>query len=74
MQLGLHGITLAWAVEGLLLLWLGIRFRSALTRAGGYGVLGLATLGQRLSRPPHQILHRVAEPVDDGDLGLCQIL
>ena len=26
-QLGLHGITLAWAVEGVLLLGLGARFR-----------------------------------------------
>jgi len=43
-QLGLHGITLAWAVEGVLLLWLGVRFESALARLGGYGVLALATL------------------------------
>lgn len=43
-QLGLHGITLAWAVEGVLLLWLGLRFQSALARVGGYGVLALATL------------------------------
>src|SRR5262249_55962079 len=40
-QLGLHGITLAWAVEGVLLLWLGLRFASGLARAGGYGVLAL---------------------------------
>ena len=43
-QLGLHGITLAWALEGLLLLGLGVRFHSALARVGGYGVLGLAVL------------------------------
>jgi uncharacterized membrane protein len=43
-QMGLHGITLAWALEGLLLLGLGVRFRSALARVGGYGVLGLAVL------------------------------
>jgi uncharacterized membrane protein len=43
-QLGLHAITLAWAVEGVLLLGLGVHFRSALTRAGGYFVLGLAVL------------------------------
>ena len=41
-QLGLHGITLAWAVEGALLLWLGVAQRSPLTRAFGYGVLLLA--------------------------------
>jgi uncharacterized membrane protein len=41
-QLGLHGITLAWAAEGLLLLVLGLRLGSGLARAGGYGVLALA--------------------------------
>jgi uncharacterized membrane protein len=41
-QLGLHGITLAWAAEGVLLLWLGKAQRSPLTRAFGYGVLALA--------------------------------
>ncbi len=41
-QLGLHGITLAWAIEGVLLLWLGVAQRSPLTRAFGYGVLLLA--------------------------------
>jgi uncharacterized membrane protein len=41
-QLGLHGITLAWAAEGVLLLWLGVAQRSALARAFGYGVLALA--------------------------------
>ncbi|MFN8091470.1 MAG: DUF2339 domain-containing protein [Vicinamibacteria bacterium] len=43
-QLGLHGITIGWALEGLLLLWLGVRNRSWLTRAAGYGVLALAVL------------------------------
>jgi hypothetical protein len=43
-QLGLHGITLAWALEGLLLLALGARFGSRLARVGGYGVLALAVL------------------------------
>jgi uncharacterized membrane protein len=41
-QLGLHGITLAWAAEGVLLLVLGLRFGSPLARAGAYGVLFLA--------------------------------
>ena len=40
-QLGLHGITLAWAAEGVLLLALGLRFDSALARAGGYAVLAV---------------------------------
>ncbi len=43
-QLGLHGITLAWAVEGLVLLGLGVRFASPLARAAAYAVLGLAVL------------------------------
>jgi uncharacterized membrane protein len=43
-QLGLHGITLAWVAEGVLLVALGLRFRSALARAGGYLVLALAVL------------------------------
>ena len=43
-QLGLHGITLAWAVEGVLLVWLGLRFESALARLGGYGVLALTVV------------------------------
>ena len=41
-RLGLHGITLAWALEGLLLLGMGLRYQSALARAGGYAVLTLA--------------------------------
>ncbi len=43
-QLGLNGITLAWAAEGLVLLGLGTRFRSLQTRAGGYAVLALAVV------------------------------
>jgi uncharacterized membrane protein len=43
-QLGLHGITLGWAVWGLLLLGLGARFGSAATRLAGYLVLGLSVL------------------------------
>ena len=56
-QLGLHGITLAWAIEGVLLLWLGVRFGSRLLRLGAYGVLALA-VGRLLVR--HLPLH--AEP------------
>ncbi len=41
-QLGLHGITLAWGLEGALLLALGLRFGSPLARAGGYVVLVLS--------------------------------
>jgi uncharacterized membrane protein len=41
-QLGLNGITLAWAAEGVVLLGLGLRLASPLARAGGYSVIGLA--------------------------------
>jgi uncharacterized membrane protein len=53
-QLGLFGITLAWAGEALVLLWLGMRHDSTLTRTGGYAVLGLA-VGRLLVR--HLPLH-----------------
>jgi uncharacterized membrane protein len=43
-QLGLHGVTLGWALEGALLLALGTRFGSPLARLGGYSVLGAAVL------------------------------
>jgi uncharacterized membrane protein len=53
-QLGLFGITLAWAGEALVLLWLGERNNSRLARAGGYGVMLLA-VGRLLVR--HLPLH-----------------
>jgi len=53
-QLGLFGITLAWAGEALVLLWLGERNNSRLARAGGYGVMFLA-VGRLLVR--HLPLH-----------------
>jgi uncharacterized membrane protein len=53
-QLGLHGITLGWAAQGAALFALGIRFRSALTRLGGYAVLALA-VGRLLTH--HTPLH-----------------
>ena len=43
-QLGLHGITLGWAAEGVVLIALGMRFASARTRAAGYAVLVLAVV------------------------------
>ena len=43
-QLGLHGITLAWGVEALVLLGLGVRLASRLTRGAAYAVLGLTVL------------------------------
>ena len=53
-QLGLFGITRAWAGEALVLLWLGERNNSRLARAGGYGVMLLA-VGRLLVR--HLPLH-----------------
>ncbi len=53
-QLGLFGITLAWAGEALVLLWLGERHDSRLARAGGYGLMLLA-VGRLLVR--HLPLH-----------------
>jgi uncharacterized membrane protein len=43
-QLGLHGVTLGWALEGLVLLALGTRFASDRARAGGYAVLLFAVV------------------------------
>jgi uncharacterized membrane protein len=43
-QLGLHGITIGWALEGVVLLAIGRKFESSWARAGAYGVLGLAVL------------------------------
>ena len=54
-QLGLHGITMAWAVEGVVLLALGCRFESLWTRLGAY--LVLAATGVRLFAR-HLPLHR----------------
>lgn len=43
-QLGLHGITLAWAAEAAVLFGLGVRFGARLARWGGYALLGVAAL------------------------------
>ena len=67
-QLGLHGTTLAWAVEALVLLWLGVQQGSPLTRGFGYGVLLLA-VGRLLVR--HLPLHAHAfVPVLNPELGI----
>ena len=67
-QLGLHGITLAWAAEGVLLLALGLRFGSVLARAGAYGVLTLAAVRLFVRHVP---LHegRVFTPVMNAPFG-----
>ena len=42
-RLGLQAVTVAWAVEGPMLLWLGYRYAEPLVRAGGCVVLGFAS-------------------------------
>jgi uncharacterized membrane protein len=44
LHLRMHGITLAWAVEGPVLLYLGYRFKYQPVRAGGLAILVLAVL------------------------------
>jgi uncharacterized membrane protein len=41
-RLGLQAVTVAWAVEGPMLLWLGYRYAEPLVRVGGCAVLSLA--------------------------------
>jgi hypothetical protein len=65
LRLGFHAITLAWAAEGVLLLWLGVRSRSTLLRLGGYGVLGLAVLrllARHLPLHPQSFVFVLNEP------------
>lgn len=69
-QLGLHGITLAWALEGLLLLALGVRFGSQLARVGGYGVLGLAVLRLFVRHLPLHVLPTAFRPFLNPDFGI----
>jgi len=54
-RLGLQAVTVAWAVEGPLLLWLGYRYAEPMARAGGCVVLGLAFFRVLFV---HQPLHR----------------
>ena len=52
-QLGLHGVVLGWAAEGVVLLALGTRFGSAQARAGAYAVLLLAVWRLVVDLPLH---------------------
>jgi len=54
-RLGLQAITVAWAVEGPMLLWLGYRYAEPVMRAGGCLVLSLALWRVLFV---HQPLHR----------------
>lgn len=42
MILDLHAVTIAWAVEGVVLVWLGVRYRSLTDRLFGLGAMALA--------------------------------
>jgi uncharacterized membrane protein len=72
-QLGAHGITLAWSLEGVLLLALGLRFRSKLARAGGYFVLALSVLRLLIRHLPARTV--AFTPVLNAEFGtwLCVI-
>ncbi|MCI0407059.1 MAG: DUF2339 domain-containing protein, partial [Acidobacteria bacterium] len=54
-RLGLQAVTVAWAVEGPMLLWLGYRYAEPIARAGGCVVLGFAFWRVLFV---HQPLHR----------------
>jgi len=58
-QMGLYGITLAWAVEGPVLILLGFRYREPLARVGGLAALCLATARVFIHHVPlHESLFR----------------
>lgn len=44
LELGLHGITLAWATQGLVIIFFGFRYESRLTRLAGLAVMALAVV------------------------------
>ncbi|MEE9292217.1 MAG: DUF2339 domain-containing protein, partial [Acidobacteriota bacterium] len=52
LHLGLHGIALAWAVQGLLLIRTGFRYRAVLTRLAGWIVMALAVLRLIVAHTP----------------------
>jgi uncharacterized membrane protein len=63
-RMGLNGITLGWAIEGVILVALGLRFESRLARWSGYGVLGAAVfrLASRHMEAPAAGFTPVAKP------------
>ena len=52
LHLKVHGITLAWAIEGPVLLYLGCRYRYRPVRIGGFIVLVLASLRLFIAHSP----------------------
>ncbi len=55
LQLRLYGIPIGWAVEGVLFIWLGLRFRNPLCRFGGLAALYLAAGGLFYRLPLHAL-------------------
>lgn len=51
--LELYAIPVAWAAEGIVLLWLGMRYREPIVRLGGIGALALAVGGLWVRLPLH---------------------
>ena len=54
-QLKLYAVPIAWALEGVLFVYLGIRFRRALVKAGGVVALFLAAWGLLERLPLHRL-------------------
>lgn len=54
-QLRVYSIPIAWGIEGVLFLWLGIRFANPLCRLGGIGALLLSACGLLYNLPLHTI-------------------
>jgi Predicted membrane protein (DUF2339)/Protein of unknown function (DUF3999) len=52
LEMGLHGITLAWAAEGVVMFHLGLRYRARLTRLAGLAILCLAVARLLLRHVP----------------------
>ncbi len=51
--LDLYAVPVAWAAEGVILLWLGTRYREPIVRLGGVGALALAVGGLWARLPLH---------------------
>ncbi|MBI5092979.1 MAG: DUF2339 domain-containing protein [Candidatus Hydrogenedentes bacterium] len=54
-QLKLYGVPIAWAVEGVVFVWLGFRFRESIVRIGGAAALLLAAGGLVHRLPLHSL-------------------
>lgn len=55
LELELYGIPIVWAAEGVLFVYLGIRFNNSIARVGGIGALVLAAGGLLYRLPLHEL-------------------